>query len=339
MTNKERIKVAIYGLGGVGKELVRDFNQREDIELVGVIARNPLQIGHDVGILSGLDNKTGITVTANQTKEQDLYETTKIDVLIHCAGANNAKGTFEQVRTALEHGINVLTANVGTTDLWSSDPELASEIDVICKEHGVTYFGQGSSQVLEKAVIAMTEGSKEIESVSFMHHSDVHAYSEKSNRETLGIGLSEVEFDERKKAAETNSAELNSNIDSVKFIGDNLGFVIDDVKTKMSTYVNDSGIVFGTQETLIGYEQGKERIREDWIFILDPEKRYYDKIVIHGVPEVESVMNYSPDRGFCTTYATIRNSIPVVMKEKAGYLNSLTIPVCRWYGGDYRDIL
>lgn len=335
----ERIKVAIFGLGGVGKELIRDFSNRDDVEIVGVIARNPAQIGKDVGILSGLDKELGLTVTATSAKETDLYEKTKINVLIHCSGANNAKGTFEQVKTALEHGINVVTANVGTTDLWSSEPELAKEIDDICKEHSVTYFGQGSSQVLERAVIAMTEGSKNIENIYFEHHSDVHAYSEKSNRETLGIGLTEAEFEERKKAAQSNSAELNSNIDSVVFMGNNVGFVIDDVKTEMSTFVNEEGIVYGTRETLVGYEKGIERIREDWVFVLDPDGRYYDKIEIHGVPEVKSVMNYSSDRGFCTTYATLRNSIPVVINETPGYKNSLIIPVCRWYGGDYRNIL
>ena len=336
---KEKIKVAIYGLGGIGKELVRDFSEREDIEIAGVICRNPKQIGRDIGILSDMERELGVIVTANQTKEQDLYEAVKIDVLIHCAGANNAAGTFEQIRTALEHGINVITANVGTTDLWSSDPELAKEADEICKRKQVTYVGMGSSQVLERAVLMMTEGSKDIEKVSFMHHSDVHAYSEKSNRETLGIGLTIEEFEERKKAAKSNSAELNSNEDSVRFMGDNLGWKIDQIITNMEAMVNEENIVYGTQETLIGYEKGKERVREDWIFVLDPEGRYYDKIVLHGTPEVEAVMNYSPDRGFCTTYATIRNAIPVILKEKPGYISSLALPACGWYGGDYRDKL
>lgn len=339
MIRKKAIKVAIHGLGGVGKELVRDFSKRDDIDIVGVICRNPKQIGFDIGTLSGLEEELGVLVTANQTKEKDLYETTKIDVLIHCAGANNARGTYEQVKSALEHGINVITANVGTTDLWNSDPKLAQEIDEICKANQVTYFGQGSSQVIEKAVIALTEGSKDIESVSFMHHSDVHAYSEKSNRETLGIGLTSVEFEVRKRAAEKDSAELNSNEDSVKFMARNLGWQIDDVETVMKPIVNDQDIVYGTQETLIGYENGKERIREDWVFILDPEQKYYDKITIHGVPEVESIMNYSPDRGLCTTYATIRNSIPVVLKEIPGYVSTLSLPICKWYGGDYRDLI
>lgn len=337
--NRDTIKVVIYGLGGVGKELVQDFDKRNDLELVGVIARNPNQIGKDVGILSGLEKEIGIKVTSNQTKEKDLYETTKIDVLIHCAGANNARGTYEQVKSALEHGINVITANVGTTDLWNSDPELAKEIDQICKEHNATYFGQGSAQVLEKMVVSMTEGSKKIESVSFMHHSDVHAYPEKSNRETLGIGLTKEEFEERQKAAQKNSAELNSNIDSVKFMGAAIGFRVDDVKVQMTPLLNEKNIVYGTQETLTGYERGKERIREDWVFILDPEERYYDKVVLHGEPELEAVINYSPDRGMCTTFATIRNSIPVILKEKPGYLNTLTVPACRWYGDDYRNIL
>ena len=34
--NRDTIKVVIYGLGGVGKELVHDFDKRNDLELVGV---------------------------------------------------------------------------------------------------------------------------------------------------------------------------------------------------------------------------------------------------------------------------------------------------------------
>ena len=97
----KNIRVAIYGLGGVGKELVRDLAHRQGIELVGAICRNPQQIGQDIGLLAGLDQPIGVQAFADQTKETDLYEAKPIDVLLHCAGANNARGTFAQVKSCL----------------------------------------------------------------------------------------------------------------------------------------------------------------------------------------------------------------------------------------------
>ena len=332
----KNIRVAIYGLGGVGKELVRDLAHRQGIELVGAICRNPQQIGQDIGLLAGLDQPIGVQAFADQTKETDLYEAKPIDVLLHCAGANNARGTFAQVKSALEHGINVITANVGTTDLWHADPELAAEANAICLAHQASYFGIGSSQVLERAVIAMTEGSKHIESVSFTHYADVHAYSEQSNRNALGIGLHADEFERRRIEAQTNSAALNSNEESARFIGAYLGWEIDRVTTDMEPFLDAQQRVYGTQETIIGYERETERVRETWVFIMDEKQAYYDKIVLHGEPEVEAVMHYSPDRGLCTTYATLRNAIPVVLRAAPAYHNTLSLPACSWYGGDFR---
>lgn len=326
---EKKIKVAILGLGGVGRELVRDFTSNDSFELTAVFARNVKQIGRDAGIIAGLEQPLGIQVTSI-AEQNEVFSCGIVDVLIHCAGANNAVGTYEQVIPALSNGVSVITANVETTDLWSTDPGLAQEIDELCRANNCCYFGMGSSQLIERTVIYMTEGSKDISSISFTHHADVHMYSEKSNRETLGIGISKEEFEIRRKEAEEDTSKMNSNLTSIKFLADYFGWKIDRVERSFEPVLTEEDVVYGTTELITGYEGGKKRIGEEWTFILDPENRYYDKFVIKGTPDVEAVMDYSCDRGLCTTFAAIRNAVPVILKLTPGYKSSLDIPVCSW---------
>lgn len=331
---RDEIKVVVFGIGGVGSELVKDLSKRQGIKLVGAIDIAPQLVGQDVGVAVGCGE---LGVTIKESLEEVCAET-KPDVVFGSAATpsnvNIARLTYEQMKPAVEHGANVIVANSNTTNLWVVEPDLAKEIDENCKKHGVSYFGLGSSQVNERMVLALTEGSANIDSITYTHHADVHAFPPESNKVTLGIGMTKAEYDEKMSGKEKLIEECSTRMD---YMGKHLGWTLDDYQFEEDVKVGEDGLIWYTIATVRGYEKGKKRIEENRIFVLDPEKRYYDRILIEGTPRVDSMNEFTPDRGMCTTFATMKNALPQVMKAAPGYINSLTLPACTLVDDDYRN--
>lgn len=336
----KKVKVVVSGLGGVGKRLVKDIAGREGIEIVGVIDISEDMVGKDAGVIAGMEVPIGVAVTHADKKEKEIYDRyDHIDVIINTASSNGARGTYEEMKTAIQHGINVIVANSATTDLWVPMPKLAEEIDAECKKYGVSYFGIGSSHVMERMMVAMTEGSENINKVSFTHYADCHAFPAISNRNTLGIGMTEEEYNATiaKAGGQLGRREFNTKIASVQIVGKYLGWKVDEVKREMKLILDDNKVIQGTHEILSGVVDGETRVEENWIFILDPDRKYYDRIEIEGTPTVDAVVNFSPDRGICTCFGTIRNAIPWAVKAEPGYINSLAVPACTWFADSYEN--
>lgn len=326
-----KIRVAIYGLGGVGKELAAAISRSENIELAGGIARNPKVIGQDLGIYCGLEKPLGISITDDKTKEKDLYEKKQIDVVIDCTSAKDAISTYEGMRSAILHGVNVIVASASVTDLWVTHPKLAEKIDRECKEYGTVYFGTGSVQVVDRMVIAMTEGSMDIKSVEYTHHADVHAFPEVSNRQMLGFGLTEREYIEKfEKKTCGEEKDVSMRRESVVYVCAQLGWKLNNVTRDIEIMTDEKGIVYGTKEVIRGWQDEKVRMTSNWIFLYDPERKYYDRVIIRGTPEVDAVVSYSPDRGMCATAGTIKNSIRRLQELSPGYKSHFDLPFCGW---------
>lgn len=326
-----KIRVVIYGLGGVGKELVAAVSKSENIELAGGIARNPKVIGKDLGIYCGLEKPLGISITDDKIKETALYEKEKIDVVIDCTSAKDAVSTYEGMRSAILHGINVIVASASVTDLWVTHPKLAEKIDSECKKYKVVYFGTGSVQVVDRMVVAMTEGSMDIQNIEYTHHADVHAFPEISNRQMLGFGLTREEYINK---FETNNHKEEKDVsmrkESVVYVCAQLGWKLDNVTRDIEIMTDERGIVYGTKEVVQGWRDGKVRMTSNWIFLYDSEQKYYDRVIIRGTPEVDAVVSYSPDRGMCTTAGTIKNSIRRLRELPPGYKSHFDLPCCGW---------
>ncbi|MEE0200259.1 MAG: hypothetical protein U0I51_06890 [Muricomes sp.] len=331
---REEIKVVVFGVGGVGKELVKDLTKRKGLKLVGAVDIAPELVGKDAGVVAGC-GETGVII--NESLEAVCKEQ-KPDVVFGSgatpSNVNIARLTYEQMRPAVENGANVIVANSNTTNLWVVEPDLAKEIDENCKKHGVSYFGIGSSQVNERLVLALTEGSANIESITYTHHADVHAFPPESNKVTLGIGMTKAEYDEKLSGKEKLIEECSTRMD---YMGKHLGWEVDDYQFEEGVELDEHGLIYRTIATVRGFEKGKMRIEENRIFILDPERRYYDRILIEGVPKVDSMNEFTPDRGMCTTFATMKNALPQVMKAEPGYINSLSLPACTLVDDDYRN--
>lgn len=316
------IRVIVSGCGGVGSNLICLLSEKKGVDIVGVVDIAPNKVGQDAGVVAGGD-PIGIIITSDA---EALYKA-GADVVVCTSAPTSERATFQLMRPALEHGINVVVANMGTSNLWVTDPKLAEEVDSVCKEHGVSYFGIGATQMQDRFILLNTEGCAKVDKIVFTHFADIHAFRPESFRVEWGVTLTEDEFYEGLKNGTIEKHDYFAN--GITYIAERLGWKINRITQKQEPMVNEKKIVYGTHFTFEGYDaEGQARIETNWVFLLDEERRYYDRVIIEGTPFIDSLNNFSPDRGMVSTFASLANSIPFAIKSTPGYINTLDLPAC-----------
>lgn len=272
----------------------------------------------------------GLTITGDLVK---ACKETEPDLVISMTTPTTARRAYEEMVPVIELGIDVLVPNMGTSNLHISEPELAAEIDAKCKEHGVSYLGIGATQVQDRFILANTEGCSKVDKISFTHYADMHAFSDESVSHEWGVTLSEEDY---WKGIQDGTVESHDYFkDGIWYLGAHLGWKIDDVKMERTCWVNDNKKVWADTFKCQGFQGGICKVETNWIFCRDPEEKYYDRVVVEGTPYIDSVNNYSPDRGLVSTFAALANGIPAVLKAAPGYVNTLTVPACTLIDDEY----
>ena len=323
-----KIKIIVSGVGGVGANIIRLLSEKKGIEITGVIDIDKEKINKDAGTLVGI-KPLGVSITNDASS---VYKK-GADVLICASAPTSPEETFKQMRPALQCGINVIVANMGTCNLWNTNPDLADEVDKISKKHRVCYFGIGATQVQERFILLNTEGCSKIDKITFTHFADLHAFRPESFRKEWGVTLSEKEFYEGLKNGSIENHDYFAN--GINYIAERLGWKIDRITAKHVPMVDESKIVYGTHYAFIGYEGLIAKIETNWLFLLDEKYRYFDRVVIDGTPHIDSINNFSPDRGMVSTFASLVNAIPYALKASPGYINTLDLPICAYVGDKF----
>jgi 4-hydroxy-tetrahydrodipicolinate reductase len=315
------IKLIVSGVGGVGSNVIHLLSKKKGIDIIGVIDIDEDKIGKDAGIVAGI-KPINVFIT-NDTSS--LYEK-GADVVICTSAPTSPEETFREMRHALESRINVIVANMGTCNLWNTNPKLAVEIDAISKKYGVSYFGIGATQLQERFILLNTEGCSKVDKITFTHFADLHSFRPESFRKEWGVTLTENEFYEGLKNGSIQKHDYFA--EGISYIAERFGWKIDKVITKHEPMVDANKIVYGTHYTFVGYIESVAKIETNWVFLLDEERRYFDHIVVEGTPYIDSMNRFSPDRGMVSTFASLVNAVPYALKCEPGYINTLDLPLC-----------
>lgn len=316
------INVIIYGVGNVGSGIINALRNRKGVKVVGAVDIDPEKVGRDAGIISGGET-IGVIITDDA---KALVETVKADVALNVASPLGVRETFYDMTWAIEKGINVIVASMETCNLWFTDKELALEVDETCKRHGVTYVGFGATQAEERYITIMTEGSVDVRHISFTHHADVQAFSDESNAAEWGITLTKSEYDRRIVEGTVKSKEDLKSI--VLYVANSFGWKLDNVILTKKLHLNEENIIHGLTATVEGFIDGVPKIDMNWEMVIDPERKYFDRLVVDGVPMINALNEYTPDRGMAATIGSITNGIACIGKLPKGYANTLSAPAC-----------
>ncbi len=289
---------------------------------MGAVDIDPEKVGRDAGVVSG-GEPIGVTITDDA---RALAETVKADVALNVAAPLGVRETFHEMIWAIEKSINVIVASMETCNLWFTDKELAQEVDKTCKKFGVTYVGFGATQAEERYITMMTEGSVDVRHISFTHHADVQAFTDESNAAEWGISLTQEEYDRRVAEGTVKSKEDLKSI--VPYVADSFGWKLDDVILSKKLHFDEDDKIDGLTATVEGFINGVSKIDMNWEMLIDPERKYFDRLIVDGTPMINALNEYTPDRGMAATIGAITNGIAYISKLPSGYANTLSVPAC-----------
>lgn len=130
--------VYIFGIGEIGKGVLKNLLRREGIKIKGVIDIDPEKIGKSLYEIVGIKEFSDIYVESDAEK---VLEREK-GIVLHLTGSF-VKDVFDQYMLILDKGHSIITTTEEMTDPYLKYPEIAEKIDRKAKEKGVTLLPTG----------------------------------------------------------------------------------------------------------------------------------------------------------------------------------------------------
>lgn len=152
---KEIPRIAVYGLGAMGLEIVRILYRRHARVVAGIVRPGSDKDGRDLGDLAGVP---GLTFPARGDAAQALHEAAP-DIVVVTVSTYLDDTQFGIFSTAVRAGAHVITLAEEMLYPFATDNPLARELDTLAREHGVTVTGTGHQDAYWVNLISVLAGS------------------------------------------------------------------------------------------------------------------------------------------------------------------------------------
>ncbi len=354
------IRVFQVATGNVGSEMVRRYQERDDLELIGVHCYSPEKVGRDVGELVGI-GPIGVTATGS------------IDEVIAAApDVLTFHGVFpdeDLYVPILEAGINIVTTADWITG-WHRDTNhphpsgkaVTQLLAEACAKGGSTFYGTGMNPGLNQILgVVCSADVAEIENVTTIESVDVSCHHSKDTWIEVGYGLpvddpsipaklkkyTEVFADSVRMMADCFRLEL----DEVRFSYE-LGACTKDVDLGWYTlpkgslggnYIKYQGMVDGVSrvETHLEWQMTPHTepnwdIKGCYITQIKGDPCVYNKHMIFPKPGVDlSEPDNFASIGMTVTGLPALNAIKAVVAAAPGLITSADLPL-RGFAGRFK---
>ena len=319
ISHMEKVKVILYGIGNVGREVAKVLLQREDVEIAGALDVDKEKVGKDLGEAVGAGKKLGVIMTDNADA---LFSETRADVVIH-AVSGPLKEAYPQLFKPIEHGINVVSSGGEISNPYACNPELAAKLDKLAKKHGVTVLGFGLTPgFLEFLVLALTGACSEVRKIRTDRHVDFTRYIEGSLRvrQDFGIGATREEYE---RGVKEGVIVGHSAYAPLRTICDCLGWKLTETRHRRGPICDEQGKVIGSEAVIEGIVDGEVKIE---MHHQAKSQEGFDSITIEGVPPINMVIKPEINSVVATT-ASLVNAIPHVINAKPGLMTPADLPL------------
>jgi len=329
---KDKVRLIQYGIGPIGASIVKLVLQKEGFEYVGAIDVDPNKVGKDLGEISGVGRKLGVTVSSDAKK---VLTESGADLVIHTT-ASFLKDIRQQILNIIDAGLDIVSTSEELTYPYRRDPAMAKEVDARAKEKGVTILATGVNpgflmDTLPLTVSGVCQDVKTIKVTRVMDASIRRLPFQKK----IGAGMTVDEFE---KAVATGRMGHIGLPESITIIAAGVGWELDEVQQTVKPVVArkplktkylsvKKGQVAGLHQIGKGIAQGKPVITLDfWAYVGAPKNK--DAIFIEGTPNVDLTIRGGV-HGDLATAAMVVNSISNVIRGQPGLVTMKDLAVPR----------
>lgn len=330
-----RIRVALDGVGTVGRDFTRIAALSDDIEIVGACSRNPEYIGKGLAELAEREAQLPVVVAS---LEQAVAA--RPDVLI-IATASHLAEVGDDIRLGVEAGCNVITTAEEAAYPWACDEELARELDARARAVSVTILGTGVNPgfAFDALVVTATGAAWDVSALEIERVLNIAGYSGPILRK-LGIGFTSKEFQEG-----CASGAITGHIgfpQSMRVVARALGRTIEKIDRSISPLLSDvplevndvaiaAGQSAGFTQRYVGFVDGKPWFTAHLVAHVAPAQAgltLRDLIEISGSVPIRMVIEPGLNSQK-TVAAVVANSLGRVVDAHPGWTTVADLPPAR----------
>ena len=327
---KKKIRAIQYGIGPIGASILKLLREKEAIEIIGAIDRDPGKVGKDLGEIAGAaDAPWGVRVSgdAKGVLEQSA------DIVMHTTSSSLPK-VMDQLLAALEVGSCVVSTCEELSYPYRTYPDLAAQLDAAAKDNGVALVGTGVNPgfVMDKLVVTLAAVSQRIEHAKALRIVDA-SKRRLPLQKKIGAGLSVEEF--RAKVTEGIIKHVGLP-ESVAMVADSLGLrvnqITESIEPKVATervqtefLTVESGQAAGVHQIARGLSDGKELVYMELQMYVGA-KDSADTVELTGHPNISLVIP-GGSHGDIATASVAVNSIPAILDAPSGLRTSRDLAI------------
>jgi hypothetical protein len=323
------VPVVVVGLGAIGREIARAALQSEEVTLVGVVDTHPALVGTPLDAL-GVPSDLRVQSTLGRRTPR-----ARPPVVLHATGSS-LPAVAEQLLAALHEGHPVVSTCEELSFPWVRHPELATRLERAAQRAGVALLGTGVNPgfVLDRLAATLGQAMGPVRHVLARRVVDARTRREALQRK-IGAGLTEEEFDAL--AAEGRVGHVGL-LESAALCAVGLGLDVDDYEEELAPIIAEEDIrggafavargrVAGSMQTVVGLQDGQERVRLELTLALGAEPAG-DHL------EIESDSRLTLDipggvPGDAATAQLVVHAAPRMVAAESGLLTVLDLPAGR----------
>jgi 4-hydroxy-tetrahydrodipicolinate reductase len=325
------IKVALMGLGAIGRGIARCALQKGELEIVAAVDLDPSRVGKklsDVIDAPAPEVVIGSDATAEMKKAQG-------GVLLHATGSrlDQVEGELAQAVTA---GLSVVSTCEELSYPWLRHPEIAERLDKLAQKRKVAILGTGVNPgfVMDRLPATMGSICGRIDRVNVVRVVDSRTRRIQLQRKT-GAGMNEEEFDRGVDDGTIGHVWL---MESAALASLGVGLEVDEVDESIDPVEGDEdmqgegftvpkGGIVGIKQVARAFHDGKEVASLELTIALGaPSPR--DEIELVGDPGIR-VLIPGGTPGDRATMWTVVHAAPLVAGSEPGLISVLDLPAGR----------
>lgn len=354
----ERIRVVVWGPGGLGGLSIRELSMLPEFELVGVYAYSPDKHGVDAGELAGI-GPIGIKASNNAAEVLAI----PCDCVLYCARDLATFHNDDEIVRLLEAGKNLVTALPYHHMHVTRPPEFVARVEAACQKAGSVFHATGVNPDLisDRLLPTLTGLCNDIKHVKMQENWDIQ-FMEVGTLKVCGYGEA-VEVAAQSPVVAAISANFVRQ--GLMAWAESLGVTYERVEVEHDYPVADRDLQYGDfkvakgtvsciSNRMHGYVKGQERpfmtVEVNWAFdhtqlppgvpqaqgwVLSIEGRPSLRTTIEVKTSLDSDERFlvpgdpRTEAGYDAVVATLIKGIISVRKAPPGILKPLGSPV-RW---------
>ena len=323
----KQINAVLFGVGAMGKPMTRYLCEK-GINIMGAFSRRS-HIGEDLGVVAGLDKPLGININSSP---DELLARGNIDVAI-VATCSDMQSFYPVAEVCAKNKVNVLTITEEAFFPWQLSPKLASKLDNLARDNGVSISATGVQDVFWLNLpLVLTGASQSIESILGTARVNLDYYGP-ALLSQYPLDLSNEEY--LAAAGEQDEGAILPIFGiALEALVANLGFTVKnrnvmheplfdtvDIRSDSLDKVIGKGRTCGVKEIYEMETEESVSLRVEFIEKLcRPDEKQIIGWDIKGTPDINLMIDDLA--GEVVTCSTTVNRIPDIINAKPGYINT-----------------